>query len=212
MLLLLGCNNPLSKKYNKDTVQEDLKAINEKDTASSQIISATLIRYSLAGVNLSDITYQKLLDDGTLFKHEIDKKNAEEKALAEKARVEEEVKIKRLSKAVVASVFSIKYETDQYDIEKTIRYGVVMENKSGKEIRAIKGSFQFNDLFNSEIKSIDLTIDTPIKAGKILKDYYLTDYNQFNDEDDILLSKELSSLNIIWKPSKIIFKDGTTLE
>jgi hypothetical protein len=32
------------------------------------------------------------------------------------------------------------------------------------------------------------------------------------DEDQTLKNKDLKDLKVVWKPEKIIFKDGTTLE
>ncbi|WP_452598672.1 hypothetical protein, partial [Pontimicrobium sp. MEBiC01747] len=86
------------------------------------------------------------------------------------------------------------------------------ENKTEKDIRAFKGSISIQDLFDTEIKSINLTIDDPIKAGETFKGTYTSDYNQFRAEDTRLKSKDMDDLKVVWTPEKIIFTDGTTLE
>ena len=68
------------------------------------------------------------------------------------------------------------------------------------------------DLFQTEIKAIDLTLDDPIKAGETFQAIYTTDYNQFIDEDSRLKGKDIEDLNVVWSPEKIIFTDGSTLE
>lgn len=98
------------------------------------------------------------------------------------------------------------------DWEDYLTYGVAYENKSEKDIRAIKGSMLITDLFDTKIKEINLVEDDGIPAGKIVKKSYSTDYNQFMDEDTRLRSKDLKDIKAVWRPEKIIFVDGSTLE
>jgi hypothetical protein len=56
---------------------------------------------------------------------------------------------------------------------------------------------------------LNFVYDQPIEAGKEVNWNATTDYNQFTDEDQTLKNKDLK---VVWKPEKIIFKDGTTLE
>ena len=40
----------------------------------------------------------------------------------------------------------------------------------------------------------------------------LQEYNQFKDKDQALKNKDLKDIKVVWKPEKIIFEDGSTLE
>jgi hypothetical protein len=70
----------------------------------------------------------------------------------------------------------------------------------------------FNDLFDKEIKTLSLTYDDGIKANSTANYSATTDFNQFKSEDQLLKSKTLDKIKLVWKPEKIIFKDGTTLQ
>lgn len=70
----------------------------------------------------------------------------------------------------------------------------------------------FTDLFDKEIKSLNLTYDDGVAASSIKNYSATTDYNQFMDEDQLLKSKNLKQIKLVWKPEKILFADGSTLE
>src|SRR5690606_22654295 len=119
-------------------------------------------------------------------------------------------RIKRLNKAVMVSCFEKGYV--EIDYQDYITYKFVIQNKSDKNIRAIKGSITFTNLFDEEITSLSFVYDQPIQAGHETNWNATTDYNQFIDEDQILKNKDLKDLKVVWKPEKIIFEDGTSLE
>lgn len=138
------------------------------------------------------------------------KKEAEQKALAEKAAKEEAERIKKLTEAVIVSCFDKGFA--QVDYQDYITYKFVIQNKSDKSIRAVKGGITFTNLFDEEIKSLNFVYDQPIPAGEEVNWNATTDYNQFMDDDKTLKNKDLKDLKVVWKPEKIIFEDGTTLE
>lgn len=100
----------------------------------------------------------------------------------------------------------------KYKYEDYITYKFVIQNKSSKNIRAVKGSLIFSNLFDEEIKTINLVYDKVLTADTTVNYEAQTDYNQFSDSDKALKNKELKDMKVKWKPEKIIFEDGTTLE
>ncbi|GLB52442.1 hypothetical protein NBRC110019_14820 [Neptunitalea chrysea] len=201
-----SCSGPLGKNYSDDTFIEDAKAIKESgdlDDAESEMLMGWILKAKLKGDSLEGKTYKEILKEAKDYKQE-------QEALAEKARIEEEEKRQKLGAALTVAMYNKGYE--EYDYDKYLTYSLVFENKTDKEIRAFKGSLAINDLFDAEIKTINLTIDEPIKAGETYKGTYTTDYNQFRDEDKRLKNKDMKDLNVVWTPEKIIFADGTTLE
>jgi hypothetical protein len=201
----------MDKKFNEKTAKDDLEAIKSNlDSTELQLLGGSMIRLKFQDKKLEDMTYSEILEDGKKWKAEQEKIEAEQKALAEKAAKEEAERIKKLTEAVIVSCFEKGYA--EVDYQDYITYKFVIQNKSDKTIRAVKGGITFTNLFDEEIKSLNFVYDQPIEAGKQVNCNATTDYNQFMDEDQTLKNKDLKDLKVVWKPEKIIFKDGTTLE
>ncbi|WP_298347758.1 hypothetical protein [uncultured Dokdonia sp.] len=210
-ILFFACNSPLEKKFNEETAKEDLKEVKEEiDSTDLKLLAGSMIRLKFQDKNLEDMTYGEILENGKKWKEEQDKIEAEQKALAEKAAKEEAERTKRLNEAVMVSCYEKGFT--KYDYEDYITYKFVIKNKSDKKIRAVKGGITFTNLFDDKISSLSFVYDQPIEAGKEITWNATTDYNQFKDEDQALKNKDLKDLKVVWKPEKIIFDDGTTLE
>jgi hypothetical protein len=204
--ILTSCSGPLDKKYNEENFESDTKEIKESGELSKDdavIMAGWIIRSKLKGEALEGKTYNEIIKEAKDYKKE-------QEALAEKAKLEQEEKRQRLGSALTVAMYDKGYE--EYSYQKYLTYSFAFENKTDKDIRAFKGSISIQDLFNTEIKSINLTIDDPIKVGETFKNVYTTDYNQFKDEDSRLKGKDMDDLTVVWTPEKIIFTDGTTLE
>ena len=209
--ILFSCSSPMDKKFNKETAEEDIEAIKGKiDSTELQLLAGSMIRLKFQDKELEEMTYGEILDDGKKWKAEQEKIEAEQKALAEKAAKAEAERIKKLSEAVIVSCFEKGYT--EVDYQDYITYKFVVQNKSDKAIRAVKGGITFTNLFDEEIKSLNFVYDKPIEAGKEVNWNATTNYNQFMNEDQTLKNKDLKDLKVVWKPEKIIFVDGTTLE
>ncbi|WP_299180714.1 hypothetical protein [uncultured Aquimarina sp.] len=112
----------------------------------------------------------------------------------------------------VVKVQCVQKGYQEYDYEEFITYKFLIENKSNKDIRAIKGNIVFTNLFGDEINTLSFVYDDPIQSGRKINYNATTDYNQFIEKDRALKNKDLKDLKIIWEPLKVIFYDGTTLE
>ncbi|WP_111682823.1 hypothetical protein [Winogradskyella tangerina] len=203
---IFSCSSPLDRKYNEETFENDAKEIKESGNLSEQdalIMAGWIMKSKLNGGNLEGMTYGEILKEAKDYKKE-------QEVLAEKVKLEEEDKRHRLGQALIVAMYDKGYE--EYNYQDYLTYSLAFENKTEKDIRAFKGSISIQDLFDSEIKSINLTIDDPIKAGSTFKGTYTTDYNQFRDEDVRLKNKDIADLKVVWIPQKIIFSDGSTLE
>jgi len=201
----------MDKKFNEETAKEDIEAIKGKiDSTELKLLAGSMIRLKFQDKKLEEMTYGEILEDGKKWKAEQEKIEAEQKALAEKAAKEEAERIKKLTEAVIVSCFEKGYT--EVDYQDYITYKFVIQNKSDKAIRAVKGGITFTNLFDEEIKSLNFVYDQPIPAGQEVNWNATTDYNQFMDDDQTLKNKDLKDLKVVWKPEKIIFEDGTTLE
>lgn len=203
---LTSCSTPLDKKYNEDTLAEDAKEIKESgnlDEGDTEVMAGWIVRAEIAGEDLEGKTYREILEEAKDYQKE-------QEILAERSKREEEEKRQRLGAALIVALYDKGYQEVEY--QDYLTYSLAFENKTENDIRAFKGSISINDLFDTEIKSINLTIDDPIPAGETHRGTYTTEYNQFMDEDTRLRSKNLEDLKVVWTPEKIIFTDGTTLE
>ncbi|MBD0831310.1 hypothetical protein [Aestuariibaculum sediminum] len=208
---LISCSSPMKKKFNEDTAKEDIEAIRESlDSSDLQLLAGSMIRLKFQDKKLEEMTYAEILEDGKKWKAEQGKIEAEQKALAAKAAKKEAERIKKLSETVIVSCFEKGFLELDYD--EYITYKFVIQNKSIQDIRAVKGEIIFTNIFDEEIKSLSFVYDKPISAGNEVTWNANTDYNQFMKDDKTLKNKDLKDLKVIWKPEKIIFEDGSTLE
>ena len=210
-ILVVACSSPLDKKYSEDTIKEDAKELaSELDSSDVKLLMGSIFRLTMQQEDLTQMTYGEILENGKAWKAEQDRIEAEQKALQEKAAREEAERVARLQNAVMVTCFKKGYT--EVDYQDYITYGFAIQNKSEQDIRAVKGEIMFTDLFDVEIKTLSFTYDQPIRAGATANWNATTDYNQFMDDDVRLKNKELKDLKIVWKPIKVIFQDGSTLE
>ena len=210
-ILVVACSSQLDKKYSEDTIKEDAKELrSELDSSDVKLLMGSIFRLTMQQEDLTKMTYGEILENGKAWKAEQDRIEAEQKALQEKAAREEAERVARLQSAVMVTCFKKGYTEVNY--QDYITYGFAIQNKSEQDIRAVKGEIMFTDLFDDEIKTLSFTYDQPIKAGATANWNATTDYNQFMDDDVRLKNKELKDLKIVWKPIKVIFQDGSTLE
>ncbi|MEQ8926072.1 MAG: hypothetical protein RLO81_09690 [Fulvivirga sp.] len=211
IIVLTSCTSPLEKKFDPNSSESDLKEIrNHLDSTELMLLAGNMIRLKMIGEDLEQYTYNDILADAKKIKKEKEAQEAEQAALAQKALKEEQERIKKLTKAVSVGCFEKSFS--EYNYQKYITYKFVIQNKSDRDIRAIKGSVVFTNLFDDIIKEINFVYDQPISAGKKTTWNAQSDYNQFNDEDQTLRSKDLNDMKVTWNPEKIIFADGSTLE
>lgn len=205
-LILSACNNPMDKKYNDSTLEQDGKLIRESKKLSEEdakLMAAYMMRAKLNGEDLSKYTYAEILDKAKDFR-------AEQRELSETLAKEQEEKRARLGQTITVALFDIGYQ--EADYEDYIYYEVAFQNNTSKDIKAVKGSISITDLFDDEIKLINVVFDEGIKGNQVYKTTYTTDYNQFRDEDKQLRSKTINEIKYTWTPEKILFSDGTSLE
>ena len=206
ILLLISCSNPLNRKYSDKTLEDDAKAIKESKKVNdddAELLGAYIMRAKLTNENIEGVTYAEMLKKAKNIK-------AEQKALADKTAKEESEKRQRLGSAINAALYDIGYQ--KADFDDYIVYNMAFENKSGKDIKAVKGSLLITDLFDKEIKRINIVFDNGVKANETFKTSYTTDYNQFMEDDKSLRSKSMNEIKFVWTPEKILFEDGTALE
>ncbi len=205
-LMLMSCSSPVNNKYSDENFMIDaaeIKKSGDIDKEDLTLMGSWILKSKMKGISLADKTYADIIEDAKSYQ-------AEQLALAEKTKLEEEAKRQRFSASLTVAMFDKGFTKADY--QSYLTYGFVFENKTNKDIRAFKGSVSIQDLFDTEISVINLTIDSPIKAKSTFKGNYTTEYNDFRAKDVKLKSKTLEDLKIVWTPEKILFVDGTSIE
>lgn len=211
VVLFASCSSPLDKPYKEETLQEDV--LNLKNTLSEEevsMITGLITLKAFGGKKIIGKTYGDLLQEAKEMKAEMEKKKKEEEALAEQAKKDELDRIKRLGEVLTASMYDKGYY--EYKYRDYLTYKFAFQNKSGKDIKAIKGSMVISDLFDEKIKEIGITYDDGIPADSTINYSAQTSYNSFNDSDVTFKNKQMEDLKMLWKPEKVIFSDGSIIE
>jgi hypothetical protein len=208
---LYSCSSPLDKPYNKATAKDDIKEVlAEIDSTEMGVLLGATMLLSMEGKDIEGMTYREILENGKLRKREREAQEAEEKRLAEEAIKMEAERTKRLNGSLTVSLFAKDFQTYRY--QDYITYKFAFHNKTEKDIVAFRGEIVFTDLFDKEIASMNMTYDDGIKAGSKINYDATTEYNQFKSSDKDLKAKDLDKLKVIWKPEKILFADGSSME
>ncbi|WP_280694384.1 hypothetical protein [Chryseobacterium sp. H1D6B] len=200
----------MNRKYNETKLEEDAKAIKESGKISddeAKMMVGWIMMSKLGGKELSGKSYMDILNEAKNYKKQ-------EEELAAKAKKEKQEKIERYNKAVTFTVFDKGFHTSNFsdgDYQDKITFDIAIQNKSGKEIRAMKGPLTFYDLFGEKLYEANYTQDTPIAANETFKSQVTLDYNQFTDELQTLKNKDIKDLKFEYVPEKIIFADGSEL-
>ncbi len=213
IVILASCSSPMNNTYSDATFENDLKAIREAnalDSTEMNLLAMYFVRAKLLNESIEGKSYNEILAEAKIAKQKQEEEERIQRELAEKAKKEEEARIARLKNALTVTIFDKGYV--EYDYQEYITYKFAFENKTDKEITAFTGQIMFTDLFDKEIKSLNLTYDDGVAASSIKNYSATTDYNQFMDEDQLLKSKNLKQIKLVWKPEKILFADGSTLE
>jgi hypothetical protein len=206
LLAFISCNSPLNRKFNKDTFQKDFQEIGDSKKISQEdgkILFGYILMSGIAGKNFEGKTYSDILKEAKDYK-------LEQEELAAKAKKDKEEKAARLNAVLGVEMYDKGYFKEDY--AEYLQYGIAFQNKTDREIRAVKGTLTITDLFDTEIKSLNVVEDGGIPIGQVIKKVYSGQYNPYIADDKKLAEKEMKDIKIIWTPEKIIFADGSMME
>lgn len=205
--ILTSCNNPLNKKYDEKTFAEDAKKIVESKKLSEDdakmLVGRILLSKLISKSSIEGKTYAEILQAVKTEKEEGGK-------LAAKAKKEEEEKRAKLGAALNVVMYNKRCVKEGYD--DSLECAIAFENKTDKDIRAVKGQMIITDLFDEEIRRLELTNDNTIPARQTTKTVFSWGHNKYIDEHETLRYKKMEDLKVVWTAEKIIFTDGSTLD
>lgn len=220
--LLVGCSNPKSQilptdPNNMDELAPVMQKLSEEDR---QLLVGYLMRAGVSSVFGGEgippgTAIGEALEQQKAFIAEQQRKEEEERLIREKIKAERAAKQKEFDDTVaVAFVEKKLILSDIYRGRYSDQIKVVFgfKNKTEKEISGIKGTCKFFDMFGDEIKSINLSYDEGVPAGKTKQWSGYIDVNEFIDEDMKLASTKDEKIKFVFEPEMIIFKDGSKLK
>jgi hypothetical protein len=202
---------------------KEMKGVKKLTKEESELLNGYLLRYAVIEkfqsnaekkVPLVGKTVGELIELQRQWKKEEDVKAAIQKKLANEAKAKEETDLKKLRECLTLALYKKGFspsDTDNYQYQDYITFGVTYQNNSQKDIRAFRGVLEFQDLFGDTVLRVNLKIMDPIKAGGKANWNGTMNYNQFMENDVRLKGLEFKDIKAVWIPEKIIFSDGATL-
>jgi hypothetical protein len=229
VFLCLCCSDPYAQKIPSDVKKlEDNEALrdslNQLSDEERELVAKYMLRNTMAnalGVVTANVTVKEALEKQRGFEAEQAKKRAkqekEEKEAAELAErlKKESAKIEdKMKSALTVALLELKFVESNW--RKGIRNGfhaqIGFENKTDRNIKGVKGSILFADIFGDVIVSIGISFDEGIPAYKMITWNASFDYNQFKDEHKKLRNTPFDKLKIAWRPKILLFEDGSSLK
>ena len=127
-------------------------------------------------------------------------------ALNNRDVMEKEAKRKRLSPFLEVNLqnktFARKNNKD------VLVFTVILKNTGTQKIKTVTGNLTINDLMEKPIKNLSIFLDEDISPGQTLTKTYTIDYNDADENDRRMRSKDFFDIRIVWNPEKIIFENG----
>jgi hypothetical protein len=221
LVFLVGCSNPYKEPLPADlkTIDQDKSfqaAVQKLPEDDRKLLAGYLVRVTLAEGFGAKVDRAKSVGEGIEAQRawlaDQAKKEAEAKALAAKVEAARAAAEKSMSDALTVAVLSKKFVPSDvwaHRYEDLIELRVAFENKSGKEMKGVKGSLEFRDMFGDEIKTTRLAVDETIPAGKTYVWEGSMKRNQFDHSAVQLAAAPLEKLKVRWLPDVYLFTDGS---
>jgi hypothetical protein len=222
VILLSSCSNVKNKPItedNKDKILDQIK--NSKDLTVEEVglLQAYVLRQGMKNAFSGDKnatllpvgkTIGQVIEEQRKWVADESQRERQDKERRERAQAAAEGQRKALLDALSVTVYDKGYTSADFQNYITLKFAY--ENHTSKTIRGFRGSMEFEDLFGEKIKVSGLTEDEPLSPGESRKVSKTLNYNQFSDEDKKLRSTELANLKLVWRPTEILFTDGSRLK
>jgi hypothetical protein len=201
-LSIVSCSNPLDKPFNRETAEFDFARIVKLgliDSSDAAIMSRFMVEHDLIGAQVLelDATYADILNEAKTYWEKTSGKKLGE-------GIEQNVNTAGLLKDLKV-ILNPTATVLQSEWSHGIKFHIIMENTSGKAIKAVKGYFAFYDAFGDRVYAIEFKYLDAIEANeKIEKDVTLRIQNTAGPQ----LLLEYGNTNpfvVKWEPVNILF-------
>lgn len=86
------------------------------------------------------------------------------------------------------------------------------ENHSARNVRAYEGTLEVSDLLGNQIILLNIENQTPLDAHRTQQFTQYFEMNEFINNQSHFAAESFENLAFKWKPEKVIFTDGTSME
>lgn len=203
VIALASCSNPLDKPFDRETAEADFARIvklKKIDSLEAYKMSHFMVEHELIGAQVLELnaTYRDILEESKKF-WETSHGGKEDAASSEPKGNEQ------LTKDLKVSIVPLADGVLQSEWSHGLKYHVVIENTSGKAIKAIKGSFVLYDAFGDKINAIEYKYLDGLAAGeKVERDVTLRLQNVVTPQL-ILEYGKTNPFEVKWEPLSLIF-------
>lgn len=202
-LVLASCSNPLDKPFDRETAEADFARIvklKKIDSAEAYKMSHFMVEHELIGSQVLELnaTYRDILNESKKFWDTSKGEKKDEKTSDAKAN-------EQLVKDLSVSIAEVAGSVLQSEWSHGIKYHVVIENTSGKAIKAIKGNLVLYDAFGDKINAIEYKYLDALAAGeKVERDVTIRIQNVVSPQL-ILEYGKTNPFEVKWEPVGLIF-------
>lgn len=201
LLLISSCSSPLDKEFNRETAEADYARIVRMgaiDSTDAYIMSHFMVEHDLIGAQVLelDATYGDILEESKRFWEQ-------SQGISKKEKRGEPI-VETLSQDLKVSIQPIG-GIQQSEWSHGIKYKLIMENTTSKNIRAVKGNFAFYDPFGDKVYTIEYKFLDEISANeKIERDITLRIQN-FASPQQMLEYGKTNPFIVKWEPVSILY-------
>jgi hypothetical protein len=206
VIIFSSCNNPLHRIYRAATYEDDMEAIRKSNKVSDEdleILNKYIMLVKLSGKDISGKSYDEILDRIKTFQQ----KNNE---LSSSDALVKDAKRQRLSPFLEVKLQNKTFT--KLDNKNVLAYKVSFKNTGTLKIKTITGSLVFNDVLGKPIKNLNIFLDEDIAPKETISKTYNTDYNDADENDKSIRSKDVLDVRVVWNSDKIIFENGRIAE
>jgi len=206
LVMFNSCNNPLHRIYNPSTYEEDIEAIRKSNKVSEEDLHSLaqyIILAKLYGNDIRGKSYNDIID-----KIKSVQKNNDD--LNNRDAIEREARRKRLAPFLEVNLQRKTFAKENN--KEVLVFTVLFRNTGISKIKTVTGNLTINDLMEKQVKKLDILLDEDILPGQTLAKSYTIGYNDADENDRRMRSKDFFDLRIVWNPDKIIFENGKLAE
>ena len=215
LIFAFSCKDVMNNAYSKKTAEGDLErimAIRRLDSAEYVLMTEYMLKKGLIEPDLMHIDqkYGEILEEAKREKIVSERKKlASNKLVGNKNQFQMD-QLEHLYDALIMLPEQSVIQKD-WSNKNAVFYKMVFVNPSEKHIKAFKGKFTFYDLFDTELKTINFTYNDSIPARDTITYNANIDFSTTNN-NVIYVTKNFSDIKVIWRPTKVLYSDGSFVE
>jgi hypothetical protein len=201
-VMLASCSGPLEKPFNRETAEADFTRIVKLgliDSTETFMMSHFMVEHDLIDAQVLELgaTYRDILNESKRFW---------ESSGGKKAEGSDENKVDKNLLNDLKFTFQPLPDVLQSEWSHGIKYHLIIENTSGKAIKAFKGNFVFSDAFGDRVYFIEYKYLEPMEPNeKVEKDVTLRIQNAAGPQT-LLEYGKTNPFVVSWEPVSILFK------